>query len=91
MREATAVTQARLARETEQRAANGGAPEMPGWVASIPPDHSYSLDMYANGDVSVQVVDLTRAEFIALKEHLAGMRGYASGSCAGGGGEILPT
>jgi hypothetical protein len=47
------------------------------WVTTTPPDHSYSLDMYANGDVSVQDIELTRAEFIALKEHLAQMRNCA--------------
>jgi hypothetical protein len=55
----------------------------PDWVTTTPPDHFYSLDMYANGDVTVQSIELTRAEFIVLKEHLARVR-----NCAG---ETRPT
>lgn len=47
----------------------------PDWVTTTPADHSYSLDMYENSDHTIQSVELTRAEFIALKEHLARMRG----------------
>lgn len=47
------------------------------WANETPPDHSYSLDMYQNSDVSIQSVELTRQEFIELKVHLAEMRGLA--------------
>ena len=47
------------------------------WANETPPDHSYSLDMYENSDVSIQSVELTREEFIKLKAHLAEMRGLA--------------
>ena len=50
---------------------------VPEWVNETPPDHSYSLDMYQNSDVSIQSVELTREEFITLKVHLAEMRGLA--------------
>ena len=47
----------------------------PGWVNKTPPDHCYSLDMYENSDHSIDSVEMTRAEYIALKQHLAGLRG----------------
>jgi hypothetical protein len=45
------------------------------WVNETPPDHCYSLDMYENSDHSIDSVEMTRAEYIALKQHLATMRG----------------
>lgn len=48
---------------------------VPEWANETPPDHSYSLDMYQNSDVSIQSVELTRQEYIKLKVHLAEMRG----------------
>lgn len=50
--------------------------EIPAWVNDTPPDHSYSLTMFQNSDSSIQDIELTREEYIALKEHLAAMRGY---------------
>jgi hypothetical protein len=40
-----------------------------------PPDHSYELTMFENNDSSIQAVSMDREEYIALKEHLAAMRG----------------
>jgi hypothetical protein len=51
-------------------------PETPDWVTDTPPDHSYSIDMYENSDATIQNIEITRTEFLALKEHLARMRGY---------------
>ena len=44
-------------------------------MPETPPDHSYCLDMYENNDVSIDSYEMTRAEYIALKQHLAGLRG----------------
>ncbi len=54
--------------------------EIPWWVDDTTPDHTYKLIVFENGDYGRdETIDLTRAEFIALKKHLAGMRGYKIG------------
>jgi hypothetical protein len=54
-------------------------PEIPGWVTAAPPDNSYSLTMFINNDYSDDDFnfDLTRDEFVALRDHLAEIRGFA--------------
>lgn len=52
------------------------ATKLPDWVNHTPNDHSYSLLMIENDEAGIQTVDLSRAEFIALKSHVASMRGY---------------
>jgi hypothetical protein len=47
---------------------------VPDWLTDTPPV-DYSLEMYVGE--SQQTISLTREEFIALKLHLAAMRGYA--------------
>ena len=47
----------------------------PEGVNDTPPDHRYSVDMYENGDHSTDGVELSRAEYIALKQYVAGLRG----------------
>lgn len=49
---------------------------IPEWATTTPPDHQYLLEMFESSDQSVEEVDLTRDEYIALKAHLAALRGY---------------
>lgn len=53
-------------------------PEIPGWVTAVPPDHSYSLTMFVDNDYSDDEfnLDLTRDEFMSLRDHLAELRGF---------------
>src|SRR5687768_7914909 len=51
-------------------------PVVPEWAETTPADHSYSLDMYENGDHSVQTIEITREEFIEVKQYIARMRGF---------------
>jgi hypothetical protein len=46
------------------------------WLADTPRETEYSLEMCDPDGNLVQGVDLTRAEFIELKRHLAAQRGY---------------
>ena len=54
-------------------------PEVPDWVNMTWPDHIYEMTVYESGDGSSEDISLTRAEYISLKHHLAGMRGYKVG------------
>jgi hypothetical protein len=51
-------------------------PEMPAWVAGKPPDVTYDLIMFEPGGGSIDgwEFSLTRAEFLALRDHLAAIR-----------------
>jgi hypothetical protein len=54
------------------------AMEVPDWVTETPELYSgYALTM-EDESTWLQDVPLTRAEYIALKAHLAKMRGYAA-------------
>lgn len=46
----------------------------PEWLAT-PDDIEYELLMSDSGGETVQQIDITRAEYIALKRHLAELRG----------------
>ena len=51
----------------------------PAWVTDTPKDSEYVLEMFDFGSgEAAQTVEVTRAEFLALKRHLARMRGYSS-------------
>lgn len=50
--------------------------ELPKWATDTPPDHNYQLTMFENNDYGIEEVTVTREEYIALKHHLAKMRGY---------------
>jgi hypothetical protein len=50
--------------------------EQTDWIDYTPEAPTYVLDMWEAGD-GLQSVDLTRDEFVALKRHLAEMRGIA--------------
>lgn len=50
--------------------------EDPEWVAETPEDSRYSLIMFDTGGTGCQEVDVSRCEFISLKQHLAEMRGF---------------
>jgi hypothetical protein len=50
--------------------------EIPDWVEDTPADPSYSLAVFDNEGNMPQEIDVTRDEYIALKRHLAAMRGY---------------
>lgn len=49
---------------------------IPEWALQTPPENSYDLTMFDSGGDSIEEVELSRAEYIALKRHLAVMRGY---------------
>ncbi|MCU1330624.1 MAG: hypothetical protein JWN34_5994 [Bryobacterales bacterium] len=51
---------------------------IPDWVADTPEDITYNLTMFDALGGPEQNIDLTPDEFIALKEHLAAMRGYGA-------------
>jgi hypothetical protein len=55
---------------------------MPDWATETVPEQTYSLTMFGSNDDSCEQVDVTRAEYIALKVELARMRGYATTSPA---------
>lgn len=61
---------------------------VPDWVSNTPPDHSYSLSMYENSDAAIEEIELTRAEYIMLKTHIATMRGYCVSKEAATGADI---
>lgn len=54
--------------------------ETPDWVSKMPNETKYWLTMDHGEGENVQEVELSRAEFIALKAHLAKLRGYAGAS-----------
>jgi hypothetical protein len=54
-------------------------PELPDWATKTPADHLYSLSMFENSDASIEEVHVSRDEYIALKAHLAALRGYGNG------------
>ncbi len=47
------------------------------------PFHTFNLCVFERGGGSEQEIDLTREEHIALKAHLAAIRGYGVGSVEG--------
>ena len=49
----------------------------PDWVTSTPEECEYQLAVFHEGGEE-QFIELTRAEYIALKEHLANIRGIRS-------------
>ena len=51
--------------------------EIPEWVKDTPDECAYDLTMFDSLGSSIQRIDLTRDEFLTLKQHLATMRGYA--------------
>lgn len=59
-----------------KKAKKAPAEEVPEWATTTPEEIDYYLEMYDPNDEALQHVDLTRDEFIALKEHLAKMRGF---------------
>ena len=50
----------------------------PEWVTETLAEHTYSLEMFESNDSSIQSIDMSRAEYIAIKQHLATMRGIAT-------------
>jgi hypothetical protein len=52
------------------------ADPIPDWVEGTPVEPSYSLAMFDNEGNTPQEIDVTRAEYVALKRHLAAIRGY---------------
>jgi hypothetical protein len=52
--------------------------KLPDWMNTKMQDMNYKLEIMCGcGDCNTEVVDLTRDEYIALKHHLAKMRGFA--------------
>ena len=47
----------------------------PDWFQETPDDTSYDLTMYDSGGGSIQNVELSRDEYVDLKEYLAAHRG----------------
>jgi hypothetical protein len=51
--------------------------EIPDWVDETPESKTYDLIMWeGDGGMSEQEIRISRAEFVALKAHLAALRGY---------------
>lgn len=50
--------------------------ERPDWVDETPEEPTYDLSMWDPGGSEEQSIPITRKEFIALKQHLAELRGY---------------
>ena len=53
---------------------------IPDWVKETPADHLYTLTMFENSDAGIEEIQMSRAEYIALKAHLAALRGYTVGN-----------
>jgi hypothetical protein len=53
--------------------------EIPDWVENTPDDTVYELIMWNPEGDSAQQLEMSREEYIALKAHLAAMRGYKIG------------
>ena len=51
---------------------------LPEWLGEneMPNEHGYTLMMMMNNDRSCENVEMSRAEYLALKRHLARMRGF---------------
>lgn len=49
----------------------------PEWATETPCPASYDISMYDTGGEEVQVIPMTRSEFIAIKRYLAEIRGFA--------------
>lgn len=49
---------------------------LPEWVTETPSELEYDLTMYAQGE-SIELISLSRYEYIDLKGFLAGLRGFA--------------
>lgn len=51
----------------------------PDWVNDTPPDNEYRMSVASDCQLAnLETIDLSREEYIALKAHLAAIRGYAS-------------
>ena len=61
---------------TEKRMADAGKqPEaIPDWLHETPDSESYNLTMFSWDGDSIQDISMSRAEYIALKKHLATLR-----------------
>ena len=55
---------------------------VPEWVNTTPDELGYSLYMYSSDGEDIEELDVTRTEYIALKEYLAQMRGYLAAPAA---------
>lgn len=53
-----------------------GARPVPDWVNETPEDCSYDLTMFEPGGGHIQDIELTRDEYIQLKQYLAVMRNH---------------
>ena len=62
---------------TERSAAEALVGDIPAWVNKTPDDNSYGLVMHGWEGAEIDGVDLTREEYIWLKQQLAAKRGYA--------------
>lgn len=51
-----------------------GTPAFPEWLATPKQQEEYQLTMWVDG-ASIQMVDVSRDEFLSLKLHLATLRG----------------
>jgi len=63
--------------EKTKQAKEAAPSAMPDWVDLTPEDILYDLAMY-NDHGGGQEIEITREEFIALKQHLAALRGYTA-------------
>ena len=69
-----------MKKDTKRSAKPATEPE-PDWLET-PDDMHYIMSMDANVGEYLQEVDLTREEYIALKAHLAKLRGCAAPKAA---------
>jgi hypothetical protein len=61
--------------EQEESGENQSTPYIePDWVNVTPQELEYTLVMYDTDGTSVQQIEMNRAEFVALKQCLAGLR-----------------
>jgi hypothetical protein len=61
---------------------------VPDWVTETPAEAVYSLEMWDSDSTAVEDIYLSRAEYIALKQHLAGLRGIIPDPAAG---KLIPS
>src|SRR5665213_834839 len=60
------------------------AEALPEWVNDTPPDNQYFMAVSSELKmVNLETVQLSREEYISLKEHLCALRGYCAPTASG--------
>lgn len=66
--------------KSQHEKSTSGHEPLPDWLTHTPDETIYSLTMFDGGGTAVQDIEITRDEYLALKAHLANLRGYVERS-----------